>query len=60
MGNIKHKNSVQTIIHYNVSLWQPRKLLKGIVHQKMKILSLFSQPHVVPNMYEFLFSDELP
>ncbi len=28
--------------------------IKGIVHPKMKILSLFT-PHVVPNLYKFPF-----
>jgi len=31
---------------------------KGIVHPKMKILSLFPHPHVVPNLYECLCSVE--
>ncbi len=32
--------------------------LKGIVHPKMKILSAFTHPQVVPNLYEFLCSAE--
>ncbi len=32
--------------------------LKGIVHPKMKILSSFTHPRVVPNLYEFLCSAE--
>ncbi len=32
--------------------------LKGIVHPKMKILSSFTHPHVVPNLYECLCSAE--
>ncbi len=32
--------------------------IKGIVHPKMKILSLFTHPQVVPNLYESLCSDE--
>jgi len=31
---------------------------KGIVHPKMKILSLFTHPQVVPNLYTFLSSNE--
>ncbi len=31
---------------------------KGIVHPKMKILSSFTHPQVVPNLYEFLCSAE--
>ncbi len=32
--------------------------LKGIIHPKMKILSSFTHPQVVPNLYEFLCSAE--
>ncbi len=32
--------------------------LKGIVHPKMKFLSSFTHPQVVPNLYEFLCSAE--
>ncbi len=32
-------------------------LLKGIVHPKMKILSSFTQPQVVPNLYECVCSE---
>jgi len=32
--------------------------LKGLVHPKMKILSLFTHPHVVPNLYVFICSAE--
>jgi len=28
-------------------------LVKGLVHPKMKILSVFTHPHVVPNFYVF-------
>jgi len=35
-----------------------KKLLEGIVHQKMKILSLFTHPYVVPNLFEILSSIE--
>jgi len=31
---------------------------KGIVHPKMKILSLFTDPQVVPNLYVFICSAE--
>jgi len=31
-------------------------LAKGIVHPKMKILSSFMHPHVVPNLYVFICS----
>jgi len=29
--------------------------VKGLVHPKMKILSVFTQPHVVPNLYVYMF-----
>ncbi len=35
-----------------------RELIKGIVHPKMKILSSFTHPQVVPNLYECLCSAE--
>jgi len=28
--------------------------IKGLVHPKMKILSVFTHPHVVPNLYGFI------
>ncbi len=28
--------------------------LKGIVHPKMKILSWFTHPHAIPDVYDFL------
>jgi len=31
---------------------------KGIVHPKMKILSSFTHPQVVPNLYVFICSTE--
>ncbi len=34
-------------------------LLKGIVHPKVKILSSFTYPQVIPNLYEFRISVEL-
>ncbi len=40
-------------ISTNIPMW-----LKGIVHPKMKILSSFIHPQVVPNLYEFLCSAE--
>ncbi len=40
-------------------LWTTKPVLKGIVHtQKMKILSSFTHPQVVPNLYECLCSAE--
>ncbi len=30
-------------------------ILKMIVHSKIKSLSLFTLPHVIQNLYEFLF-----
>ncbi len=37
---------------------QKHRKLKGIVHPKMKILSSFTHPQVVPNLYECLCSAE--
>ncbi len=34
------------------------QLLKGIVHPKMKILSSFTHPQVVPNLYEGRYFEE--
>ncbi len=33
-------------------------IVKGIVHPKMKIVSSFTHPQVVPNLYECLCSAE--
>jgi len=30
--------------------------LIGLVHPEMKILSVFTHPHVIPNLYVFIFS----
>jgi len=32
--------------------------IKGLVHPKMKILSVFTHPYVVPNLYVFFCSAE--
>jgi len=32
--------------------------IKGLVHPKMKILSVFTHPHVVPNLCVFICSAE--
>jgi len=32
--------------------------IKGLVHPKIKILSVFTHPHVVPNLYLFICSAE--
>ncbi len=48
------------LLHFpftNPLLW-PHAIVKGIVHPKMKILSSFTLPQVVPNLYEFLCSAE--
>jgi len=36
----------------------PLKPLKGLVHPKMKILSVVTRPHVFPNLYVFICSAE--
>jgi len=35
-----------------------RICFKGLVHPKIKILSVFTHPHVVPNLYVFICSAE--
>ncbi len=37
------------IVHYSIS-----KCVPANVHPKMKIVSSFTQPHVIPNLYEFV------
>ncbi len=54
----------QQIIFSNVLLLHQHRLrlilgLKGTVHPKMKILSSFTYPQVVPNLYECLCSEEI-
>jgi len=34
------------------------RIIKGILHPKMKILLSFTHPQVVANLYEFIFSAE--
>ncbi len=50
---IKEKYNVFLAIATNI-----HQRLKGIVHSKMKILSSFTHPQVVPNLYECLCSAE--
>jgi len=38
--------------------FSPKRTLKGILHPKIKILSSFTHPQVVANLYEFLYSAE--
>ncbi len=38
--------------------WRTVVLLKGIVHPKMKILSLITPPHVIPNLSDLHSSSE--
>ncbi len=45
--------------YFMLHFLQPVELkLKGIVHTKMEILSSFTNPQVVPNLYEYLSSAE--
>ncbi len=56
-----HKRKIDNFDPYNVFLAIATNisvLLKGIVHPKMKILSSFTHPQVVPNLYECLCSVE--
>jgi len=40
--------------------WRPPtatpQVTQGLLHPKMKILSVFTHPHVVPNLYVFICS----
>ncbi len=40
------------------SVLNEQNILQGIVHPKINILSSFTYPHVVPNLYEFLSNVE--
>jgi len=42
----------------SIKLFQMVRSLKGLVHPKMKILSVSTHPHVVPNLYVFICSAE--
>ncbi len=46
------------ITYYESEHFIPVEELKGIVHPKMKILSSFTHPQVVPNLYECVCSAE--
>jgi len=48
----------QKELHFFFSFNNVTVIIKGIVHPKMKILSSFTHPQVVPNLYEFLSSAE--
>ncbi len=37
---------------------KPRAKLEGIIQPKISILSSFTCPHAVPNLYDFLSSEE--
>ncbi len=52
------KNKKQTWHTIVLFLGNGHSILKGTVHPKMKILSSFTHPQVVPNLYEFLCSAE--
>ncbi len=53
------QQSLYSIMHamFNQHHWKYLRL-KGIVHPKMKILSSFTHPQVVPNLYECVCSAE--
>ncbi len=41
---------------FNVKVWETGLILpaiKGIVHPKIKMLSSFTPPHVIPNLFTF-------
>jgi len=45
-------------VHVNTIKWEMQAQIKGLVHPKMKILSVFTHPQVVPNLYVFICSAE--
>ncbi len=53
---INSKKVINKKTYFKVSIIQSNYLVKGIFYQKMKILSSFTHPQVVPNLYEFLCS----
>ncbi len=60
-NDVWHKRKMDNFDSYNVLLAIATNipvLLKGIVHPKMKILSSFTHPQVVPTLYECLCSAE--
>ncbi len=51
-------NNISHYFFYCIFFNQKSAAFKGIVHPKMKILSSFTHPQVVPNLYECLCSAE--
>jgi len=49
---------LNNMTEWNNTLPSNLSAIKWIVHIKMKILSSFNHPQVVPNLYEFLSSAE--
>lgn len=44
------------LIYNKLGVFNPGyKVIKGIAHPKVRILSPFIHPHVIPNLYEFFF-----
>ncbi len=54
------RSCVLLVLHYWHRICDTLKntSFKGAVHPKMKTLSSFTRPQVVPNLYEFIFSVE--
>ncbi len=50
-----HTNSNHIVVNKTKCIWI---IIKGIVHPKMKTLSSFTPPRVIPNLYPFLGSAE--
>ncbi len=54
-GGGSHTNSNDIVVNKTKCIWI---MIKGIVHPKMKTLSSFTPPRVIPNLYSFLCSAE--
>ncbi len=59
--NLSWITEINELFHNILIYWDAPvhgKSIKGIVHPKMKILSSFTLPQVIPNLYECLCSAE--
>jgi len=52
------KSAAQFPVHPDFKCVLDDSRFKGLVHPKMKILSVFTHPYVVPNLYVFICSAE--
>jgi len=44
--------------YVNASNLDEKNCLKGTVHPKIKTMSSFISPHVVPNLYDFMWNEK--